>query len=76
MCVSCSVALKLAVVAGGTGGQVIAGLTLPVLQYADSYLSIATFSFADDHHFLIIVPVDFRFYGTCFTVIPRLNLKR
>ena len=57
--VSCSVALKLAVVAGGTGGQVIAGLTLPVLRFAESYPSISAFSVADDGHFLIIVPVDF-----------------
>ena len=43
--VSCSVALKLAVVAGDTGGQIIAGLTLPVLQFTESYPSISAFSF-------------------------------
>ena len=49
--VSCSVALKLAVVAGGTGGQAIAGLSSPVLRFAESYPSISAFSFADDGHF-------------------------
>ena len=58
--VSCSVALKLAVVAGGIGGQVIAGLTSLVLRLTESYPSISAFSFADDGHFLIIV-TDFRF---------------
>ena len=62
--VSCSVALKLAVVAGGIGGQVIAGLTSPVLLSAESFPSISAFSFADDGHFLIIVTIDFRFYQT------------
>ena len=60
--VSCSVTLKLAVVAEGTGGQVIAGLTSPFLQLAESYLSISAVSFTDDCHFLIIVPIDFGFY--------------
>ena len=59
--VSCSIVIKLAVVAGGTGGQVIAGLTSPVLLSAESYPSISAFSFADDGHFLIIVSLDFRF---------------
>ena len=59
--VSRSTALKLDVVAGGTGGQVIAGLTSPVLWPAESYPSISAFSFADDGHFLIIIPLDFRF---------------
>ena len=59
--VSCSVALKLAVVAGGIGGQVIAGLTSLVLRLTESYPSISAFSFADDGHFLIIVTIDFRF---------------
>ena len=59
-CVSCSVAIKLAVVPGGICGQVIAGLTLPVLKFAESYPCISAF-FVDDRHFLIIVPVDFRF---------------
>ena len=62
--VSCSVALKLAVVAGGIGGQVIAGLTSPVLRLAESFPSISAFSFADDGHFLIVVTIDFRFYQT------------
>ena len=57
---SCSVALKLAVVAGGMGGQVIAGLTSPALRFAESYPPISAFSFADDGHFLIIVRNDFR----------------
>ena len=59
--VSCSIVVKLAVVAGGTRGQVIAGLTSPVLRSAESYPFISTFSFTDDDHFLINVPVDFRF---------------
>ena len=41
--VSCSVALKLTVAAGGTGGQVIAGLKAPVLRFAESYPSILLF---------------------------------
>ena len=61
--VSCSVALKLAVVAGGIGGQVIAGLTSPVLRLAESYPSISAFSFADDGHFLIIVPSTSGFFA-------------
>ena len=59
--VSCSVALKLAVVAGGIGDQVIAGLTSLVLRLTESYPSISAFSFADDGHFLIIVTIDSRF---------------
>ena len=35
--VSCAISVKLAVVAEGTGGQVIAGLTSPVLWFAESY---------------------------------------
>ena len=58
--VSCSVALKLAVISGGIGGQVIAGLTSLVLRLTESYPSISAFSFADDGHFLIIV-TDFWF---------------
>ena len=57
--VSCSVVFKLAVAAGGTGGQVIAGLTAPVLQFAESYPSITAYSY--DGHFLIIIPIGFRF---------------
>ena len=57
--VSCSIALKLAVVAGSARGQVIAGLMSPVLLSAESYPSISAFSFADDGHFLIIVSLDF-----------------
>ena len=45
----------------GTGGQVIAGLTAPVLRFVESYPSTSAFSFADDRHFLVNVPVDFRF---------------
>ena len=54
---SCFIALKLAVVAGGTGGQVIAGLTVPILRFVESYPSIS--AFMDARHFLIIIPVDF-----------------
>ena len=43
--------------AGGTGGQVIAGLTAPVLQFAESYPPISVFSMADKRHFLIISPL-------------------
>ena len=55
--VSCSVALKLTVVVGGTKGQVIAGLTSPVLWFTESYPFISAFSLADDSHFLSIVPL-------------------
>ena len=58
--VSCSVTI-IAVVAEGIGGQVIAGLTAPVLRFAESYPSISAFSFADAGHFLIIVLIDFQF---------------
>ena len=44
--VSCSIVIKLAVVAGGIGGQVITGLTAPVLRLTESYPSISAFSFA------------------------------
>ena len=60
----CTIGVKLIVVAGGTGGQVLAGLTLPVLWFVAGYPSISAFSFVDDRHFLIIVPIDFRFYQT------------
>ena len=59
--VSCSVAVKLAVAAEGTGGQVIAGLSSLVLRFTENYSSISGFSFADNGHFLIIVLIDFRF---------------
>ena len=66
--ISCSIAVKLAVVAGGGGGesggaegQVIAGLTSPVLRFAKSYRCISAMSFADQRPFQNIVPVDFRF---------------
>ena len=69
--VSCSVAHKLAVVAGGIGGQVIAGLTSPVLWFAESFLSISAFSFADNSHFLNIILIDYQFLpdliGYCLT---------
>ena len=58
---SCSVTLKLAVVAGGIGGQVIAGFTVSVLQFVESYPFISAFSFADNGLFLIIVPNDLQF---------------
>ena len=61
MCVSCSIAVKLAVVAEATRGQVIAGLTSPILRFAESYPSISAFSCADNGHFLIIVLIDFQF---------------
>ena len=43
----------------GTGGQVIAELTAPVLRFIESFSSISAFFFADNSHFLIIVPIDF-----------------
>ena len=46
--VSCSIALKLAVAAGSTGGQVIVGLMSPVLRLAESYSSISAYSFVND----------------------------
>ena len=52
---------KLAVVAEGTGDQVLAGLTSPILWFAESYPSISIFSIAHDRHFLVIVPMDFWF---------------
>ena len=57
-CVSCSIAIKRD---GGIRGQVIAVLTSPVLRFAESYSSISTFSFVDDHHFLVMVSIDFQF---------------
>ena len=73
--VTCSVTLKLAVVAGGTGVQVIAGLTVPVLQFAESYSSISAFSFAGGRHFLIIVPDDFRFLPDLISCRPTFKFK-
>ena len=64
---SCSVAVKLAVAAGGVGFQIIAGLTAPVLRFAESYPSISAFSFANDRHFLIIVSIDFLFMPDLIT---------
>ena len=49
-------------VAEGTGGQVIVGLTPLVLQLEESYPSISAFSFVNDSHFLIIVSIDFRVF--------------
>ena len=74
-CVSPSIALKLAVVAGDTGGQVIAGLTSPVLRFAESYPCISAFSFADDGHFLIIVPDDFRLLPNLIRCRPTFEFK-
>ena len=60
LCVRTFLALSPSVVAEGTGGQVVAGLTLPVWRLPERYLSISDFFFMDDHHFLI----NFRFYRT------------
>ena len=73
--VSCSIALKLAVVAGGIGGQVMAGLTAPALRFAESYLSISAFSFVDDRHFQIIIPLDFRFLPDLIRCCSHSNLN-
>ena len=62
-------------VARGTGGQVIAGLMAAVLQSAESYLSISAFSFADDGHFLIIVPIDFRLLPDLIRHRPMFEFK-
>ena len=75
VCVSRFTALKLAVIAGGTRGQVIAGLTLPVLRSVESYPSISAFSFADDNHFLIIVLSDFRFLTDLIGCHPAFEFK-
>ena len=59
--VSCSIALKLAVVSGGHRGSGYSGVHTPRLAVpTESYPSISAFSFADDGHFLIIV-TDFWF---------------
>ena len=73
--VSCSVAVKLAEAAGGTRGQVIARLTAPVLRLAERYPSISTFSLADDSHFLIIVPIDFRVLPNLICCRPTFKFK-
>ena len=59
VCASCSISVKLTAVAGGTGGQVIAGLTSPVLWFTEIVLPFPRLSFVDNHHFLINVPIDF-----------------
>ena len=43
-CVSCAIGVKLAVVDGGTRGQVLVVLPSPLLQFAESYTSISAFS--------------------------------
>ena len=73
--VSCSVAIKLAVVAGGIGCQVIAGLTAPVLQFAESYPSISAFSFVDNSHFLYIVLINLRFLPDLIRYRPMFEFK-
>ena len=59
----------------GHWGQVIAGLTLPVLRFAASYPFISAFSFADDRHFPIIVLVDFRFLLDLIGCHPMFEFK-
>ena len=73
--VSCSIAVKLTVVARDTGGHVIAGLTLSVLLFTDSYPSSSTFLFAGDCHFLTIVPVDFEFLPDLIGCRPTFEFK-
>ena len=73
--VSCSIVIKLAVVAGGIGCQVIAGFTASVLRFAESYPSISAFSFADDRHFLITVPVDFWLLQDVIRYHPTFEFK-
>ena len=73
--ISCSIVVKLAVIAGGIGCQVIAGLTSPVLPFAESCPSISAYSFADDGHFLIIVPIGFRFLLDLIRCPPTFEFK-
>ena len=77
--ISCSIAVKLAVVAGGAEGQVIAGLTSPVLRFAESYRCISAMSFADQRPFqnniIIILPVDFRFSPDLIGCRPTFEFK-
>ena len=73
--VSCSIGVPLAVVAGGIGCQVIVGLTLPILRFAESYLSISVFSFADDGLFLIIFLINFRFLPDLIRYRPTFKFK-
>ena len=70
-----SLHVKLAVVGGGTQGQVIAGLTSPVLQFVESYPSISAFFFADDRHFLIIVYISFRYLPDLIGCCPMFEFK-
>ena len=73
--VPCSVALKLAVVAGGIGCQAIAGLTAPVLRLAESYSSIFAFSLAYNRHILIIIRIDFRYSPDLIRYCPMFKFK-
>ena len=77
--VSCSIAVKLAVVAGeksgGAEGQVIAGLTSPVLRFAESYQCISAMSFADQRPCQNIVPVDIRFLPDLIDCRPTFEFK-
>ena len=56
--ISCFVGVKLAVVAGGTRGQVLVDFARLAVQRELSFLS--AFSFAVDGHFLNIIPIDFQ----------------
>ena len=69
--VSCSVA----VAAGGSGGQVIVELMAPVLRLEESYPNIFAFTFADELHFLIIVPIDFWFLPDLIRRRPTVEFK-
>ena len=73
--VSCSIAFKLAVVAGGIGGQVIAGLAAPIMRFAESYPSTSAFSFMDNNHFPFTVPIDFRFLPDLIHCRPTFQFK-
>ena len=73
--VSCSVIVKLPVAAGGPGGQVIAGLTAPVLRFAESYQCISAMSFADQRPCQNIVPVDIRFLPDLIDCRPTFEFK-
>ena len=59
----------------GCWGQVIAGLTSPVLQFAESYSSISAFSFADNGHYLIIIPINFRLLQDLIRRQPTFEFK-
>ena len=59
----------------GHRGQVIAGLTAHVLRFAESYPSISAFSFVDDRHFLIIVPIMISVFARLDSLLLKFKFK-